>query len=91
MLTLQDAKNRFSAVVEAAVNGTPQEVSRRGKPAVVVISVEDYAKLKQAEEQVKPKKSFLEHLKSMPRGPDDLDDDELFPRAAPEPLKDIDL
>ena len=30
MWTLQDAKNRFSAVVEAALAGQPQEVSRRG-------------------------------------------------------------
>jgi len=29
MLTLQDAKNRFSAVVEAAMSGRPQEVTRR--------------------------------------------------------------
>ena len=40
MWTLQDAKNRFSAVVEAALAGTPQEVTRRGKPAVVVVADE---------------------------------------------------
>ena len=34
--SLQDAKNRFSAVVDAAVGGDPQRVTRRGKPAVVV-------------------------------------------------------
>ncbi|WP_372837307.1 type II toxin-antitoxin system prevent-host-death family antitoxin, partial [Puniceibacterium confluentis] len=45
MLTLQDAKNRFSAVVEAALSGRPQEVSRRGKPAVVVVAAEEYARL----------------------------------------------
>ena len=31
---LQDAKNKFSAVVEAAVAGHPQRVTKRGKPAV---------------------------------------------------------
>ncbi|MEM1301703.1 MAG: type II toxin-antitoxin system Phd/YefM family antitoxin [Pseudomonadota bacterium] len=80
MLTLQDAKNRFSAVVEAAINGTPQEVSRRGKPAVVVISVEEYARLKERADVATPKKTFLEHLMDIPRGPDDLEDDDLFPR-----------
>jgi antitoxin Phd len=30
MWTLQDAKNKFSAVVEAALAGQPQQVSRRG-------------------------------------------------------------
>ena len=38
MWSLQDAKNRFSAVVDAAIAGAPQEVTRRGKPAVVVLS-----------------------------------------------------
>ena len=38
MWSLQDAKNKFSAVVDAALSGKPQEVSRRGRPAVVVIS-----------------------------------------------------
>jgi antitoxin Phd len=47
MWTLQDAKNRFSAVVEAALAGVPQEVSRRGKPAVVVIAADDYARLRE--------------------------------------------
>ena len=37
MWTLQDAKNRFSAVVDAAMAGQPQQVTRRGKPAVVVL------------------------------------------------------
>ena len=45
MWSLQDAKNPFSAVVKAALAGTPQEVSRRGKPAVVVLSVADYRRL----------------------------------------------
>ena len=42
---LQDAKNRFSAVVNAAISGDPQRVTRRGKPAVVVLSVEEYERL----------------------------------------------
>ena len=29
---LQDAKNRFSAIVDAAVAGNPQRVMRRGSP-----------------------------------------------------------
>ena len=34
---LQDAKNKFSALVDAAIGGEPQHVTRRGKPAVVVM------------------------------------------------------
>ena len=33
---LQDAKNKFSALVNAALAGEPQQVTRRGQPAVVV-------------------------------------------------------
>lgn len=38
---LQTAKARFSEVVRAAEKG-PQEITVRGKPKVVVLSVEDY-------------------------------------------------
>ena len=34
---LQDAKNKFSTLVDAAIAGEPQHVTRRGKPAVVVL------------------------------------------------------
>ena len=44
MLALQDAKNRFSAVAEEAYRGSPQLVTRRGRPLVVIISYELYRK-----------------------------------------------
>ena len=40
-----DAGDRFSAVVDAAIAGDPQRVTRRGKPAVVVLAVEEYERL----------------------------------------------
>ena len=43
--SLQDAKNSFSAVVDAAVKGRPQTVTKRGKPAVVVVSIVEYDRL----------------------------------------------
>ena len=43
---LQDAKNRFSAVVDAAMSGEPQRVTRRGNPAVVVLAVDEYERLR---------------------------------------------
>lgn len=64
--TLQDAKNRFSAVVAAALDGTPQEVSRRGKPAVIVLSVAQYRHL--AEAAGREAGSFREHLLDFPGG-----------------------
>ena len=42
MLALQDAKNHFSAVAEEAFRGSPQLVTRRGRPIVAVISYDLY-------------------------------------------------
>jgi antitoxin Phd len=42
---LQDAKNKFSALVNAALAGEPQQVTRRGQPAVVVLATEEYERL----------------------------------------------
>jgi prevent-host-death family protein len=68
--SLQDAKNRFSAVVEAARNGVPQTVTKHGKPVAVVLSVEEYEKLTGKAAPQRP--SFVEHLLAMPK------DDEAF-------------
>ena len=49
---LQDAKNKFSALLNAALgrpdvrSGEPQLVTRRGQPAVVVLSVDEYERLR---------------------------------------------
>lgn len=42
---LQDAKNRFSELVDQAVREGPQIVTRRGKETVVVLSVQEFRKL----------------------------------------------
>ena len=42
---LQDAKNRFSEVVENAIQDGPQIVTKRGKEAVVIVSMDEYRKL----------------------------------------------
>ena len=42
---LQDAKNKFSALVNAALAGEPQRVTRRGEPAVVVLAAKEYERL----------------------------------------------
>lgn len=76
MLTLQDAKNRFSAVVDAALAGRPQEVSRRGKPAVVIVSAAEYRRLVAAAQA--RRESFADHLMAFP-GPD-LERMEVRPR-----------
>jgi antitoxin Phd len=42
---LQDAKNRFSELVDQAVQEGPQIVTRRGKETVVVLSMQEFRKL----------------------------------------------
>lgn len=69
---LQDAKNRFSALVDAAVAGQPQRVTRRGKPAVVVLATQEYERLRQVEKARAP--TFAELLLAIPQ------DDEEFER-----------
>ena len=66
---IQDAKNKFSALVNAALAGEPQRVTRRGQPAVVVIAAEEYERLRRAEKSDAP--NFIEHLLAVPQAPDD--------------------
>ena len=74
---LQDAKNKFSAVVDAALAGEPQRVTRRGQPAVVVLAVEEYDRLCRLEQASAP--NFGELLLEIPQ------DDGEFERLPLEP------
>ena len=69
--SVQDAKNRFSEVV-AAARRKPQTVTKHGKPAVVVVDVAEYERLRCLERAQAP--SFAEVLLAMPQ------DDGEFPR-----------
>jgi antitoxin Phd len=64
--SLQDAKNKFSALVEAARRNGPQTVTKRGEPAVVVVAAEEYERLCKLEQERRP--SFVELLLSGPKG-----------------------
>ncbi|MDX6750651.1 type II toxin-antitoxin system Phd/YefM family antitoxin [Geminicoccaceae bacterium 1502E] len=75
--SLQDAQNRFSTVVDAARTGKAQVVTRHGKPAAVVLSVEDYERLQSLEKRTLP--SFSDLLLAMPQ------DDETSERITIEP------
>ena len=79
---LQDAKNRFSAVVEAALSGVPQLVTRRGRPAVVVLAVDEYERLCRLDDATAPTLARL--LLDIPQ--DDLEFDRL-----PLPARGLDL
>lgn len=57
---LQDAKAHLSELVKNASSGKPQEITLRGKPAVVVLSIQQYEKLKQ------PKQKLVNFLRQSP-------------------------
>ena len=77
---LQDAKAKFSQVVENALKVGPQFVTRRGRDAVVVLSVKEYEKI------ISKKPTLKEFLLSCPK----MDDDFEFERQKDYP-RDIDF
>jgi len=57
---LQEAKARLSEVIKKAAKEGPQSITVRGQPAAVVISSEEYQKLK------RPRGSFVEFMRRSP-------------------------
>jgi prevent-host-death family protein len=57
---LQEAKNKFSKLVEKAQHEGPQFVTKHGKESVVVLSVEEYKKI------VKPKSNLFQFIQTSP-------------------------
>ena len=60
-IQLRNAKANLSAVVDAAVQGTPAVITRHGKPQAVVLSFQDWQRLSQVP-------SFGRLLMSVPAG-----------------------
>ena len=60
---LQDAKNQLSKVVDNALQGVPQVVTRRGVPVAVVVAVDQYDLLTQ---KGQADNGFANFLLSMP-------------------------
>jgi len=76
---LQDAKNKFSEVVERALQQGPQVVTRRGEKAVVVMAYREYDRLRKSQGKLSEffRDSHLsgiefERDQSLPRGQDSL-------------------
>lgn len=62
--SVQDAKNRFSEVVDAAQR-KPQTVTKHGKPTVVVVAADEYERLRHFDQARAP--SFAELLLAIPQ------------------------
>jgi antitoxin Phd len=58
---LQEAKSKFSEVVEEALTIGPQVISKHGVESVIIISIKDYQKLK------KPKNDLITFFKLSPK------------------------
>lgn len=75
---LQEAKSRFSEVIDLTLSEGPQLVTRRGQDAVVILAASDYKRLSGAP-------SLLQVLQNAPCGePLDLE-------RSPELVRDIGL
>lgn len=81
---LQEAKNKFSEVVNKAMTKGPQAVTRHGKEAVYVIDARTYRELEQKAGK-KPKKTLAQFLLESNA---DLD---MEPTRTQLPLRDVDL
>jgi prevent-host-death family protein len=76
---LQEAKSRFSEVVDLTLTEGPQLVTRRGSDAVVILAAEDYRRL------VGDAPNLIDHLLSAPRG------EALAISRSKEPIRDLKL
>lgn len=77
---MQDAKARFSELVRRVKAEGPQTVTVHGREEVVVVSVEEYRRLKGEETG----QALIEALQSSPHR-----DVDLAPARAPAPVRDV--
>jgi antitoxin Phd len=57
---LQEAKARLSELVDSVQRDGPQEITRRGEPAAVLVSYKEYQRLRSR------KRRFVEFMKQSP-------------------------
>jgi prevent-host-death family protein len=60
-IQIRDAKAKFSALIEAAERGRPTTITRYGRPAAVIVPVEDARRL-----YPEDRPSFVDLLLSFP-------------------------
>lgn len=64
---LQEAKARLSEVIRQASKEGPQTITMRGEPAAVIISKDEYERLK------RPRKRFVDFMRKSPLYGVDID------------------
>ncbi len=63
---LQEAKNKFSSLVNQAQKIGPQIVTKHGQVAVIVLSAEEYEKL------TRPEKNIVQFFQESPLAQEDI-------------------
>lgn len=79
---VQDARARFSTLIEEAMAGRPQRISRRGKDVAVVIGAADYERL------TKPRESIVDFFRHSPLA-EAMAEGELDLERTPDPIRDL--
>jgi prevent-host-death family protein len=79
---VQEARAQLSRLIDEAMAGRPQRISRRGKVAVVLISAAEYERL------VRPRESLVEFFRNSPLAEAVAERDLDFERA-PSPIRDL--
>lgn len=64
---IQEAKQRFSELVERAQRDGPQHVTKHGREAVVVVAADEYERL------TRPTRSLIEFIRDAPDALGELD------------------
>ncbi len=77
---VQEAKNKFSEVIDRASHGDPQVITKHGTEVAVVISIDQFKSLKARSQ------SLVEFLLESPLSGSEIDvtRDKSLPRAVPE-------
>jgi len=75
--TLTDAKARFSAVVQLALEGAPQRVLRNGREAVIVVAESAF------DAATRPKRSLVELFAALQGSEIDIESRQERDREAP--------
>jgi prevent-host-death family protein len=81
---VQKARAQLSRLIDEAMAGRPQRISRRGKDAVVLISAAEYDRL------VRPRESLVEFLRNSPLAEAMAGQNLDFERD-PSPIRDLSL
>jgi prevent-host-death family protein len=80
---VQAARARFSTVIDEALAGRPQRISRRGKDVAVVVAAADYDRL------TRPPESLVDFLRNSPLA-EAMAADKLELERARDPIRDMD-